>query len=111
MTSPGEAVFSYGTLQDPAVQQACFGRLLTGAPDAIAGYRQSAIAAAEPDQAGYRSYPILDPSSDPSELIAGMVLLLTEAELAWADEYEGADYRRVRVGTRAGREAWLYIRA
>ncbi|WP_428375126.1 gamma-glutamylcyclotransferase family protein [Lichenicoccus sp.] len=111
MTSRGEAVFSYGTLQDPAVQQACFGRRLPGDADAIAGYRQSAIAVAEPDRAGTRSYPILDPSSDASDLIAGMVLLLTEAELAQADEYEGPDYRRVWVRTRAGRDAWVYIRA
>ncbi|RZJ42033.1 MAG: gamma-glutamylcyclotransferase, partial [Brevundimonas sp.] len=31
-------LFSYGTLQDPNVQQANFGRLLEGSPDRLPGY-------------------------------------------------------------------------
>ncbi len=93
------------------MQRACFGRLLAGEADAIAGFRQSTIPRTGPDPAGYNSYPILDPSSEPSDLVTGMVLAFTIAELARADEYEGPQYQRVRVRTQAGRDAWVYIRA
>ena len=32
------ALFSYGTLQDPKVQLATYGRLVDGQPDALRGY-------------------------------------------------------------------------
>ena len=116
MTAAGDherdiLLFSYGTLQDHAVQQACFGRLLSGEPDMIAGYRRSTITLEGDEAPGSVSYPILDPSSDPEELVAGAVLSLDRAELARADLYEGPQYQRIRVATRAGRIVWVYIRA
>ena len=96
------------------MQVACFGRLLAGEPDIIAGYRQSDSPIADPDipdPGGYRCYPVLDRSASPDDCVLGKVLMLTAAELAQADEYEGPEYRRVRVRTRAGRSAWVYIRA
>lgn len=35
---PAVLLFSYGTLQDPAVQMANFGRLLEGTADQLVGY-------------------------------------------------------------------------
>ena len=44
--------------------------------------------------------------------MAGLVLGLSEAELARADAYEGeADYVRVRIRLESGREAFVYLSA
>ena len=104
-------LFSYGTLQDAAVQLALFGRLLTGEPDQIAGYRRSTITVADADAPDPATYPILDASDDADDRVAGVVLTLDQAGLARADDYEGPEYRRVRVRTQSGRDAWVYIRA
>jgi len=39
-----EHLFSYGTLQDEAVQHSTFGRRLQGAPDSLPGYKIQMIA-------------------------------------------------------------------
>ena len=36
-------LFSYGTLQQPAVQLSTFGRLLQGTPDELLGFEQSVL--------------------------------------------------------------------
>jgi len=36
-------LFVYGSLRDPAVQRALFGRLIEGRPDALPGYRLSTV--------------------------------------------------------------------
>ena len=48
---------------------------------------------------------------DADDRVAGVVLTLDQAGLARADDYEGPEYRRVRVRTQSGRDAWVYIRA
>jgi hypothetical protein len=40
-----------------------------------------------------------------------MVFEVTTAELAAADEYEVADYKRVSVRLKSGVQAWVYVRA
>ena len=106
-------LFSYGTLQDERVQLACFGRGLIGELDVIAGYRRSSIetSGSEIDGSTTTSYPILDPTGDLADEVVGQVFRVTGSELASADEYEGSDYRRVRVRLRSGSAAWVYVRA
>lgn len=42
-------LFSYGTLRDPQVQQALFGRELAGEADAMAGWRRRMIEITDPE--------------------------------------------------------------
>jgi hypothetical protein len=41
--------------------------------------------------------------------VIGVVFEATIEELACADAYEDADYRRIQVTLASGREAWLYV--
>jgi gamma-glutamylcyclotransferase (GGCT)/AIG2-like uncharacterized protein YtfP len=75
-------LFSYGTLRQPEVQRATFGRLLDGQPDAVVGFRSA---------------------------IDGTVFEITAAELQAADEYEVEDYTRIEVPLRSGGTAWAYV--
>jgi hypothetical protein len=96
-------LFSYGTLQDKAVQRATFGRELTGWPDAIMGYAQSLVAIDDPEviaTSGKTHHPIVRASTDPNDEIPGTVFEITAEELAAADEYEVSDYQRVSVPLR-----------
>jgi hypothetical protein len=47
-------------------------------------------------------------SGDPADRIAGVVFLLTEAELAATDRYEVDVYARVEVRLESGTRAWVY---
>ena len=107
-------LFSYGTLQDPAVQQANFGRLLTGTPDALTRFVVGEIEITDPEviaESGLTHHPVLRPGGDPADRIAGMVFRLTDDELAAADLYEAGDYRRIEVQLASGLTAWVYIAA
>ncbi len=107
-------LFSYGTLQDRNVQIAHFGRELRGRPDAMPGYRQSMIAISDPQvvaTSGKSHHPIVEPSADPNDEVPGCVFEITAQELAAADKYEVADYKRVSVRLKSGLQAWVYVRA
>ncbi|MFS0771585.1 gamma-glutamylcyclotransferase family protein [Sphingomonas sp. 1P08PE] len=113
MTDAPAPLFSYGTLQDPAVQQATFGRLLAGMPDTLTGYRVTTIVIRDPGVlavSGSATHLALvpDPAAPP---ITGTVYTLTAAEIAASDEYEGDNYRRVSVRLRSGHDAWVYVKA
>lgn len=105
-------LFSYGTLQDKAVQLANFGRELTGSADAMPGYEQSWVEITDPEvvaTSGKTRHPILRPGSDSGAPIPGMVFQITPEELAAADSYEVSDYQRVSVVLKSGVEAWVYV--
>jgi gamma-glutamylcyclotransferase (GGCT)/AIG2-like uncharacterized protein YtfP len=107
-------LFSYGTLQQDNVQQATFGRLLTGRADTLPGYVQELHAIADPEvvaTSGKTHHPIVRPSGDAADRVAGTVFEISDAELAQADEYEVDDYRRVAVTLESGARAWVYIDA
>jgi hypothetical protein len=114
MSTPTVLLFSYGTLQDKAVQLANFGRELHGRPDSIPGFRQTLLAISDPQvvaTSGKTHHPIVEPSSDPHDSVAGTVFEITAAELAAADQYEVSDYKRVAVTLKSGVQAWVYARA
>ena len=109
-----ESLFSYGTLREDDVQQAVFGRAVEGSPDAILGFRLVPLTITDPSAiaiSGRAGHTILDPTGDDRDQIEGLVLRITAAELALADTYEDAAYKRVQVRLRSGGEAWVYVRA
>ncbi|WP_267273534.1 gamma-glutamylcyclotransferase family protein [Pseudomonas putida] len=107
-------LFSYGTLQDKAVQLANFGRELNGQADRMPGYRMDWVEITDPGAlatSGKSHHPIVSPSSQANDSVAGIVFQISEDELAAADRYEVADYKRVAVTLASGLTAWVYVRA
>ena len=109
-----ELLFSYGTLQDEAVQLATFGRRLAGQKDALPGHRLGALTISNPevvDLSGIEVHLVAEPTGRVADAVDGVVFEITADELAAADKYESADYRRQRVKLVSGLDAWLYVRA
>ena len=107
-------LFSYGTLRDPAVQMASFGRRLAGRDDRLPGYRTELLEitdAAVLAASGARFHPIVIPSADPEDAVSGSVFEVSEKELWAADDYEVSDYVRTSVRLASGIAAWVYVRA
>jgi gamma-glutamylcyclotransferase (GGCT)/AIG2-like uncharacterized protein YtfP len=117
MTTPVESpvlLFSYGTLQDKAVQLANFGRELEGRPDSMLGYVQTWVEIVDPQvlaTSGKTHHPIIKPGEDLAQEIGGTVFEITPAELEAADRYEVSDYKRVYVALKSGAQAWVYVSA
>lgn len=106
------ALFSYGTLQMPSVQQAIYGRLLDGEPDALPGYHLVPVAIDDPHVvrlSGMSAHTIASATGNPADRVAGMVFRLTSAELDATDAYETADYVRIEAVLESGRTAWVYV--
>lgn len=107
-------LFSYGTLQDRAVQLATFGRELRGRPDALVGFTQTMVEITDPEvlaTSGKTQHPIVKPTALREDTVPGTVFEITQAELLAADDYEVDDYTRVEVILQSGAEAWVYIQA
>jgi hypothetical protein len=107
-------LFSYGTLRDPAVQRANFGRELGGRPDALPGYRLGQLEITDLDVvalSGTAHHPVVTPTGNPADQVEGAVFEITDAELVAADGYEVDDYRRVLCPLASGSEAWVYVAA
>jgi len=107
-------LFVYGSLRQPEVQRALFGRVVETAPDALAGFALAMVAIDDPDvvaKSGSATHRILDATGDPADLVEGQVLRLSATELAAADAYETKDYARVAVRLESGIEAYVYARA
>ncbi len=107
-------LFSYGTLQLEAVQIETFGRKLAGATDALVGFKKTLLEITDPEVlkiSGERFHPIVVPSPDPADTVAGTVFWITPEELAAADAYEVSDYQRVEADLTSGGKAWVYVKA
>jgi len=105
-------LFSYGTLRQPEVQRALFGRLLESHEDILPGYTLASITIADPQVialSGSAEHPILRISDDPEDVVFGMALNVSEGDLARADVYEDPAYRRVLASLRSGRRAYGYV--
>jgi gamma-glutamylcyclotransferase (GGCT)/AIG2-like uncharacterized protein YtfP len=105
-------LFSYGTLQDKAVQLKVFNRELTGRSDRLPGFTQTLVEITDPAVITLSSkthHPIVIRTDDPQHVIEGMVYEITACDLATADSYEVADYARVLVQLASGVQAWVYI--
>jgi len=106
-------LFSYGTLQDKAVQLASFGRELQGRTDALVGFREDWVEitdAAVLASSGKTHHPIVQSSGVDTDRVAGTVFEITPSELLAADAYEVSDYTRVSVRLQSGLQAWVYVK-
>ena len=113
MTSEeSEYLFSYGTLQDEAVQLATFGRSIIGEPDALPGYRQTLLEIRDakliPELGKYHIN--VQWTGRDSDSVAGIRFEVSREEIEQADIYEAdADYKRVSVQLKSGTHAWVYV--
>jgi gamma-glutamylcyclotransferase (GGCT)/AIG2-like uncharacterized protein YtfP len=106
------SIFSYGTLQQPGVQLANYGRLLRGKPDALIGYRLAPLEITDPhviEVSGKAVHTIACATGSPDDRIEGTVFKLSEDELASTDAYEVDVYARVEAVLESGRKAWVYV--
>ena len=109
---PTARLFAYGTLQQPEVQRAIYGRLLEGVADVLGGYRLETLTITDPAVvrlSGKAVHSIACHSGNAADRIAGMVFLLTEAELVATDRYEVDVYARVEVVLGSGTKAYVYV--
>ena len=109
--APQRWLFSYGTLAQPEVQQALFGRQLESIEDSLPGFRieqleitDSAVIALS----GSDSHPVLR-RGRPDEAVPGVALAVTDEDLSRADSYEVSDYVRIEVRLASGRRAFVYV--
>ena len=113
--SPADAdqwLFSYGTLRQPEVQLANFGRLLEGREDVLDGYSLSMIEITDPEVvriSGSNRHPLVRRTGAPGDRVSGFVFRVTAAEIYAADAYETSDYVRVAVTLASGVEAFVYV--
>ncbi|MFB2554458.1 gamma-glutamylcyclotransferase family protein [Herbiconiux liangxiaofengii] len=111
MTTDATLLFSYGTLRQPELQLAVFGRLLDGRDASVVGYAQGWLAISDPAviaASGSDRHPLLiaDPDAPP---VAGTVFEVTPSDLIAADAYEVDDYERVLLPLDSGEQAWVYV--
>ena len=108
------ALFAYGSLRQPEVQRAKFGRLLEGRADALPGFELAPLTITDPDvvaTSGAAVHMIARATGDPADLVPGLVFAITQAELEAADDYEVDAYARIRVRLASGVEAFVYVDA
>lgn len=109
---PPFAVFSYGTLRQPEVQRATYGRLLDGRPDALAGYALAPLAVSSAEVvrlSGKAVHAIACRTGRPEDRIEGVVFLLDAAEIEATDAYEVDAYARREVRLESGLVAFAYV--
>ena len=107
-----QLLFSYGTLQQTDVQQATFGRELTGQQDELIGFQQVMLKIKDPyiiQLRGKTHHPILKSTRNLNDRVSGTVFEVTDEELLHADQYEVSDYQRVLASLASGRQAWVYV--
>ncbi len=95
-------LFTYGTLQDPQVQQYIFGRILAGKVDFLSGFKRL-------ENAVYERYPLVVQTNDLKTKVEGMAYEVSESDLKKADIYETSAYTRMKVLLESGTTAWVYI--
>jgi hypothetical protein len=105
-------LFSYGTLRQPEVQRAVFGRLLDGDHDSLTGFRIDHVTITDPaviDASGSEVHLILRRDPVVTAPIIGSVLAIEAADLPAVDAYEGDTYARIEVVLGSGRKAFVYV--
>lgn len=107
-------LFSYGTLQQPEVQDYTFGRRPDGQRDELIGYRMSCVEIGDPEvvaASGKAHHPIILLTGETSDCVRGTVFHITEGELADVDRYESDAYERVAAELVSGIVAWVFVDA
>ena len=104
-------LFSYGTLQQSAVQLSTFGRLLHGQPDELIGFEQTLLKIEDPEfvaTSGKAHHAIVRFNGRDDSRVSGTVLEVLDEELTSADAYEPAGYERISTRLASGKQAWVY---
>ena len=107
-------LFSYGTLQQEDVQMSNFGRVLRGQPDELVGFEQSSLRIEDPQfvaASGKPYHAIVKFNGRNDSRARGTVFEISDAELAKADQYEPAGYKRISAMLASGKQAWVYADA
>jgi hypothetical protein len=93
-------LFAYGTLLDKNVQIRIFGHEVPGHADQLADFKRV--------QRNFvcGSYP--DIVSEKGSFVSGMILELTDEELAQCDRYEGLEYERIIIVLISGNQTFVY---
>ena len=85
-------LFSYGTLQQEAVQLSTFGRRLRGEPDELVGFEQSVFRIADPEfvaTSGKADHAIVRFTGRPDRRVKGTVLEVTERKVVGDSDGQG----------------------
>ena len=104
-------LFSYGMLQESAVQLELFNRLLEGAPDELVGFARSTKMIDDPAfvaKSGKAEHAVVIFTGNSESRVRGTVFELTDSEIDAADRYEPAGYERIKTTLLSGKEAWVY---
>ncbi|MER5732190.1 GDSL-type esterase/lipase family protein [Streptomyces sp. NPDC002138] len=105
-------LFSFGTLKDERVQTALFGRPVPTAPAALAGHTTRPLPITDPAVIAASGLDVhLTLEREIGATVEGVVLCLTDQDLAAADAYEVDDYARRRVLLTSGESTWAYLDA
>lgn len=107
-------LFSYGTLQEQAVQLELFGRRLVGHSDELVGFKRGIFEIEDPDfveTSGKALHAIVTFTGRENDRVRGSVFEVTDSEIASADQYEPAGYRRISTVLASGKRAWVYADA
>ncbi|MFI9251282.1 GDSL-type esterase/lipase family protein [Streptomyces sp. NPDC053069] len=106
------ALFSFGTLLDPRVQTALFGRIVPTTAASLAGHTTRPLAITDESVIATSGHDVhLTLERKLGGTVEGAILRLTDQELAAADDYEVDDYARRRVLLTSGETAWAYLDA
>jgi gamma-glutamylcyclotransferase (GGCT)/AIG2-like uncharacterized protein YtfP len=97
-----EKLFTYGTLQDPFIQQRVFGRVATMQHDTLEGFKKGIITLS-----GSTYFIAI---REQGAKMSGKVLEATPEEMILLDEYETSAYTRIKVTLKSGITAWVYCR-
>jgi hypothetical protein len=103
-----------GPIQEENVQLSTFGRLLQGQKDELLGFEQSLVRIEDPQvvaTSGKTHHPIVKFNGRNDSRVSGTVFEVTDAELASADQYEVAAYKRIAAMLASGKKAWVYVDA
>ena len=93
---------------------ALFGRLLDGQKDELLGFEQNVIKIEDSQvvaTSGKTDHVIVRFNGRNDSRVSGTVFEISEAELANADRYEVAAYKRVAAILASGKQAWVYVDA
>ena len=106
-------LFSYGTLQEEAVQLSAFGHRLDGRRDELVGFEPSSVRIADPKVAaalGRTHHANVTFNGKKDSRVGGTVFDVSDEELAAADTFEAPfAYHRVETTLASGKRAWVYV--
>jgi hypothetical protein len=91
-----------------------FGRRLVGYPDELVGFEQGLFEIEDPEfvaTSGKAHHAIVRYNGQNDSRVRGTVFEVSESELASADDYEPAGYKRVSTTLASGKVAWVYADA